>query len=227
MPIEMKPAPQVPYKMGDQYIFMDLTQRLFRERILLITGYITSDIANNLIAILLYLRNEDSTKSITLYCNGVGGEVRSTMALYDTIESLKEGGMGVSTLNLGFSVGMGAFLCSAGTPGRRYALPNARFLMQKQGLMEFPVRGQASDIALEVSQIMKQNRAVTTELSKMTGQTSSKLDKDLSRDFYLTAEEAVEYGLIDKVLEPQGVGWESDGKGDSGMGEFDSGQKFQ
>ena len=84
-----------------------------------------------------------------------------------------------------------------------------------------------SDIALEVSQIMKQNRAVTTELSKMTGQTSSKLDKDLSRDFYLTAEEAVEYGLIDKVLEPQGIGWESDGKGDSGMGKFDSGQKFQ
>ena len=97
--------------MGDQHIFMDLTQRLFRERILLITGYITSDIANNLIAILLYLRNEDATKPVTLYCNGVGGEGRSTMALYDTIESLKEGGMGVSTLNLGFSVGMGAFLC--------------------------------------------------------------------------------------------------------------------
>jgi len=213
--------------MDGQYIMMDISQRLFRERILIVSQFITSDVANNLIAILLYLRNEDSTKPITLYCNFPGGELQPTLALYDTLMQCKEGGMKVSTLNMGISIGMGAFLCSAGSKGRRFALPNARFLMQKTGLMQYPVRGQATSIALEVSQILKSNKKVISELSKLTGQSVSRLEKDLKRDFYLDAAEAVEYGLIDKVLEPMGLGYEGDGIGEVELGGFISGEKYQ
>ena len=97
---------------------MDITSRLFRERILFLTQYITPDVANNLIAILLYLRNEDSTKPITLYCNFPGGELVPTMALYDTLQQCKAGGMPVSVLNMGSLAGLGCFVAAAGSPGR-------------------------------------------------------------------------------------------------------------
>ena len=121
--------------------------------------------------------------------------MKPTMAVYDTIQSLD---CEVETLNLGLATGMGAFLCAAGTKGLRYALPNARFLLQKTGLDD-PFQGQASDIGLKVADNVADNQRMAKALAQMTGNTYEKVSQDLERDFYLSAFEAREYGLVDKV----------------------------
>jgi len=208
---------QVPYMIPGtgQYQFISISQAFFRERVLFINRPITTSVSNELIAILLYLRNEDKDKPITLYCNIPGGERTPTMALYDTIEACKKD-CSITTLNLGFCAGLGALITASGSPGRRYALPNSRFLLTT-GQPGEVVRGQAEDIKEEVMQKVKMNDRVEEVIARLTGRERGRVKKDFRRDFYLDAKEAKEYGIIDKVL----MAGEDEDNGEAvGMGKF-------
>lgn len=207
----------VPYMIPGtgQYQFISISQAFFRERVLFVNQPITTSVSNELIAILLYLRNDDRSKPITLYCNIPGGDRTPTMALFDTIEACKKD-CTITTLNLGFVAGLGALITGAGTKGRRYALPNARFLLTTAMPGEV-VQGQAEDIKNEITQKIKMNDAVEDVISKVTGRQRELIKKDFRRDFYLNAEEAAEYGIIDKVLYPSSEGTDV---GEVRLGEF-------
>ena len=180
-------------------MFVDIYQRLYRDRIMLVGNFLDEEQANSLIAVLLYLRFEDPKKPISIYFNVPGALMKPCLAVYDTLQTLE---CPVTTVNLGLATGMGAFLCGAGTKGCRYALPNARFLMQRTGLDD-PFQGQASDIGLVVRENLRDNDRMEKALVKMTGNSIDVIQQDMKRDFYLSAHEAVQYGLIDKVLIPQ------------------------
>lgn len=209
-------TPMVPWQPpGQEYAqFVDIYSRLYRDRIMLIGNFIDEEAANNIISILLYLKKESKDDKITLYFNVPGALLRPALAVYDVIQQCAED-CEVSTLNLGMATGMGAFLCGAGTKGLRCAMPNSRFLLQRTG-MDRPFQGQASDIGLEVQNLKKANDRMEMELAKMTGHPISKIRQDLKRDFYLSSEEAVAYGLIDHVLIPdvgkgyKEIQWERD-----------------
>lgn len=194
-------VPQVPYQPpgSDQHMFVDIYQRLYRDRILLVGSFLDEEQANQLIAVLLYLRFEDPKKPISIYMNVPGALMKPCLAVYDTLQTLE---CPITTVNLGLATGMGAFLCGAGTKGMRYALPNARFLMQRTGLDD-PYQGQASDIKLVVQENLRDNDRMERAMVKMTGRSLEEIQKDTKRDFYLSSTEAVQYGLIDKVLIPQ------------------------
>ena len=202
-PMTMMPqgVPQVPYQPpgSDSTMFVDIYQRLYRDRIMLVGNFLDEEQANSLIAVLLYLRFEDPKKPISIYFNVPGALMKPCLAVYDTLQTLD---CPVTTVNLGLATGMGAFLCGAGTKGMRYALPNARFLMQRTGLDD-PYQGQASDIGLTVTENLRDNDRMEKALVKMTGNSIDVIQQDMKRDFYLSAHEAVQYGLIDKVLIPQ------------------------
>jgi len=199
---------------------------MFRDRILYISRYIDNEAANQIISTMLYLRKEDSTAPITLYLNVPGADLRPALALYDLLVQTRQN-CEITTVNLALCTGMGAFLCGAGTKGRRCAMPNSRFLLHRTGL-ERPFQGQASDIGLEVANIKKANDKMELELSKLTGQPLSQIVEDLKRDFYLTSDEAVRYGLIDKVLLPAPRKRSTTGKDvDLGTFEGEDVQKFQ
>jgi len=205
-PVTMMPqsVPQVPYRPpgSESDMWVDIYQRLYRDRILLVGNFLDEEQANSLIATLLYLRFDDPRKEISIYFNVPGALMKPCLAVYDTLQSLE---CPVTTVNLGLATGMGAFLCGAGTKGQRFALPNARFLMQRTGLDD-PYQGQASDIGLIVRENLRDNDRVEKALVKMTGNPLSQIQEDMRRDFYLSAHEAVQYGLIDKVLIPQRKG---------------------
>jgi len=175
-----------------------ISQRLMRDRILLLGNFLDEEQSNRILAILLYLQKEDPEKQIDIYINVPGALLKPTFALYDSIKQLS---CPVMTVNMGLATGMAAFLCGAGTKGKRFAFPNARFLLQKTGLDD-PYQGQATDIGLKVADNIKDNQRVARQLAEMTGQSAEKVLTDLDRDFYLSAFEAREYGLIDKVLLP-------------------------
>lgn len=195
-------TPMVPWQPpGQEYSqWVDINSRLARDRILLIGNFIDEEAANSIISTILYLRKDSKDAKISLYLNSPGGLLRPSLAVYDLICQCRDDCI-VSTLNLGLSTGMGALLCGAGTPGHRSAMPNSRFLLQRIG-MEKPFQGQASDIGLEVKSVKGSNDRLEMELAKMTGQTVSRIRNDMKRDFYLSSEEAVTYGLIDNVLLP-------------------------
>lgn len=195
-------SPMVPWQPpGQEYSqWVDINSRLARDRIMLIGNFIDEEAANSIISTILYLRNENKDDKISLYINSPGGILRPSLAVYDLICQCRDDCI-VSTLNLGLSTGMGALLCGAGTKGYRSAMPNSRFLLQRIG-MDKPFQGQASDIGLEVKNVKANNDRLEMELAKMTGQTVSKVRSDMKRDFYLSSEEAVTYGLIDNVLLP-------------------------
>mmetsp|Transcript_36325 Transcript_36325/g.53228 ORF Transcript_36325/g.53228 Transcript_36325/m.53228 type:complete len:318 (-) Transcript_36325:327-1280(-) len=228
-PIKMpSTTPMVPYKPpGSDYAqFIDIYSRMYRERTMLIGKFIDESEANNIISILLYLRKEDPEGPISLYFNVPGSIMRPGLAVYDLINQMKQT-MEISTVNLGLCSGMGALLAGAGTKGKRSAMPNSRFLLQRTG-MDTPFRGQASDIGLEVANLKRSNDNLEFELSKMTGQSVERIQNDLKRDFYLSSEEAVRYGLIDKVLLPSPRKRASEG-GPTDLGTFegDDDQKYQ
>jgi len=198
-------VPRVPYKApGEQgYQFLDIWTRLQRERILYIGQDLDDEFANQMVAVLLTLQNEDATKPVQIYFNCPGGEVRAGFAVYDTMVNCN---FDISTLNLGIAASISGFLCGAGTPGQRMALPNARFLLQNPKLEDMGLSqvlyGQASDVKIEAEEILRMRQKVYRGLMQFTGRTYEQIRKDLTRDLYLTAPEAVEYGLIDKVLLP-------------------------
>lgn len=172
----------------------DIFSRLLRERIIFVTGEVNDQMADLVIAQLLFLESEDPKKDIQLYINSPGGSVSAGLAIYDTMQYVKPD---VSTICVGMAASMGAILLTSGTKGKRYALPNADTLIhQPLG----GAQGQASDIEIHAKNILKKRELLNKILSERTGQPLEKIERDTDRDFILTAEEAKEYGLIDEVI---------------------------
>ena len=172
----------------------DIYSRLLKERIIFLGGSIDSDVANLVVAQLLFLASEDPKKDISFYINSPGGHVSAGLAILDTMNHIQPA---VSTTCVGMAASMGAVLLSAGAKGKRYALPNAEVMIhQPRGGAE----GVASDIEITAKQILKLRERLNKILAKNTGQKIEKIEKDVDRDFFMTAEEAVKYGVVDKVL---------------------------
>lgn len=172
----------------------DIYSRLLKERIIFLGGPISDEVANLVIAQMLYLQSEDPKKDISLYINSPGGSVTSTLAMVDTMNHIQPN---VSTVCVGMAASGGAILLSAGEKGKRYALPNAEVMIhQPHGGAE----GQATDIAITAKHILGIRDRLNRMLAKNTGQSLKKIETDVERDFFMTAEEALKYGIIDKVL---------------------------
>jgi ATP-dependent Clp protease, protease subunit len=190
-------VPSVPYRLpGEQYSrWIDIYSRLFRERILFLGGEINDELANNIVAYMLYLDSEDPGKDIVLYINSPGGVITSGMSIYDTMQHIKSD---VVTICVGLAASMGSFLLAAGTKGKRLALPHSRIMIhQPSG----GTRGQATDIEIEAREIIRVRHHLNQIYAENTGQQISKIEKDMDRDFFLSAQEAMDYGLIDRVIE--------------------------
>ncbi|PSO51409.1 MAG: ATP-dependent Clp protease proteolytic subunit [Cyanobacteria bacterium QH_8_48_120] len=192
-------VPRVPYRLpGQPYSdWVSIYDRLYRERIIFLGRGINDGLANQVIAVMLYLDSEDPGKPIYLYINSPGGSVSAGMAIYDTIQHVKSE---VVTICVGIAASMGAFLLSAGNPGKRLALPHSRIMIH-QPMGGTPGSRQASDIEIEANEILRIRGSLNEILAKQTGQTLEKIEKDTDRDFFMSAEEAKEYGLIDRVIE--------------------------
>ncbi|MEK7091761.1 MAG: ATP-dependent Clp protease proteolytic subunit [Patescibacteria group bacterium] len=172
----------------------DIYSRLLKERIIFLGGGIDDNLANIIIAQLLFLDSEDSKKDITMYVNSPGGSVTSTLAIIDTMNAVKAD---VSTVCVGMAASGGAWVLGAGKKGKRYALPNAEMMIhQPLGGTE----GQASDIAITAKHILKTKENLIKMMSAFTGKPIAQIEKDVDRDFYLSAEEAKKYGLVDEVI---------------------------
>ncbi len=172
----------------------DIFSRLLEERIVFLAGSVTDMNANVVIAQMLYLASKDSKRDIKLYINSPGGSVTAGLAIYDTMQFLK---CPVSTISIGLTASMAAVLLAAGTKGKRFALPNAEILLHQ---VAGGAQGQAADIEITAKQIVKMKAKLNEILSVHAGQPIDKVEKDTDRDFYLTAEEAKKYGLIDEVI---------------------------
>ena len=176
----------------------DIYSRLLEDRIVFISGEITDDTANTVIAQLIFLEAKDSDKDISVYINSPGGSVTAGLAIYDTMQSIK---CDVSTICVGMAASMGAFLLSSGTKGKRYALPNSEVMIhQPLG----GAQGQASDIVITANHIQKTKEKLATILAQNCNQTFEKVMQDTDRDNYLSAQDALEYGLIDKIFYKRG-----------------------
>ena len=172
----------------------DIFSRLLRERIIFLGEEIDDELANSVVAQLLLLDSENPEKDIMMYINSPGGVITAGMAIYDTMNHIRAD---VCTICLGEAASMGAFLLSGGTKGKRMALPSARIMIhQPLG----GAQGQATDIEIEAKEILRMKKELNTLLAKHTGQTLEKIYADTERDNYMSAQEAVEYGLIDKVI---------------------------
>jgi ATP-dependent Clp protease protease subunit len=194
-------VPRVPYQMpGQPYTdWINIYDRLYRERIIFLGRGINDALANQIIAILLYLDSEDSTKPIYIYINSPGGSVTAGMAIYDTMQHIKSE---VVTICVGLAASMGAFLLTAGAKGKRLALPHARIMIhQPLG----GARGQATDIEIEAKEILRIRKLLNQIMAERSGQSVEKIQKDTDRDYFMSAQEALEYGLIDKVIEERPV----------------------
>jgi ATP-dependent Clp protease protease subunit len=191
-------VPSVPYRLpGSQYErWIDIYTRLSQERIIFLGQEVNDSIANRIVAFLLYLDSEDPSKPIYLYINSPGGSVTAGMAIYDTMQYIKSE---VITICVGLAASMGAFLLAAGSPGKRLALPHARIMIHQP--MGGTGRRQATDIEIEAKEILRIRRQLNEIMAQRTGQTIDKIAKDTDRDYFMSAAEAVEYGLIDKVIE--------------------------
>lgn len=173
----------------------DIYSRLLEDRIIFLGSAIDDEMANLVIAQLLYLSAEDQTKEISLYVNSPGGSVNAGLAIYDTIQYIQNP---VSTIAIGIAASMAAVILTAGEKGRRYSLPNSRILLhQPMG----GVQGQAADIEIHAKEILKTRERLSAIIAKHTGQSVEKVSQDSDRDFWMSAEEAMKYGIIDSVIE--------------------------
>jgi ATP-dependent Clp protease protease subunit len=172
----------------------DIYSRLLKERVIFLVGPVNEMSANLVVAQLLFLESENPDKDIYLYINSPGGSVTAGMAIYDTMQFIKPD---VSTLCIGQAASMGALLLTAGAPGKRYSLPNSRMMIH-QPLGGF--QGQASDIEIHAKEILYLRQKLNEILAKHTGQTVKAIEKDTDRDNFMSAEQSVKYGLVDKVL---------------------------
>jgi ATP-dependent Clp protease protease subunit len=172
----------------------DIYSRLLKERIIFLGGLISDPVANTVIAQLLFLEHEDPKKDIKLYINSPGGSVTAGMAIYDTMQYVKPD---VSTMCVGIAASMGAFLLAAGQSGKRFALPNSEILLHQ---VMGGVEGQAIEVEIAAKQIIKTKQRLNQLLAKHTKQSLLKIEKDTDRDFWLSAEEAKAYGVIDEII---------------------------
>lgn len=176
----------------------DIFSRLLKERVVFIVGPIEDHVANLVVAQLLFLESENPDKDIHLYINSPGGVITSGLSIFDTMRFIKPD---VSTMCIGQAASMGAFLLGAGTKGKRFALPNARVMIhQPSG----GAQGQASDIEIQAREILFLRERLNRMMSEFTGQPIDKIERDVERDFFMSAESAKEYGLIDHILAERG-----------------------
>jgi ATP-dependent Clp protease protease subunit len=184
---------------GDLGTDVDIFRRLLKERIVFIGSAIDQNTANLVCSQLILLESEDREKDISVYINSPGGLVTDGLAIYDTMQYVK---CDIRTICVGLAASMGQFLLSSGTPGKRLALPHSRILMhQPSGAMQ----GQASDIAIQAEQIIYLKRMMAERIAFHTGQTVERIEADSDRDRWFTAEEALEYGFIDQVIQQAGL----------------------
>ena len=190
-------TPSVPYRLpGSQYErWVDIYTRFGVERILFLGGEVNDGVANALVAQMLYLDSDDSSKPIYLYINSPGGSVTAGLAIYDTIQYIKSD---VVTICVGLAASMGAFLLAAGTKGKRVALPHSRIMIHQP--LGGTAQRQASDIEIEAREILRMKDQLNKQLADMSGQTIEKITKDTDRDYFLSADDAKAYGLIDRVI---------------------------
>lgn len=173
----------------------DIYSRLLEDRIIFLSGEINDAVANSVVAQLIYLEGKNPDKDIYLYINSPGGSVSAGLAIYDTLNYIK---CDVSTICIGLAASMGAFLLSSGTKGKRFALPNSEIMIhQPLG----GTQGQASDIEIQARHMQKIKQKINRILSENTSQPLEKIEKDTDRDFYMSADEAVNYGLVDKIFD--------------------------
>ncbi len=191
-------TPSVPYRLpgGTYEQWISIYERLFRERIIFLTEEVDDGIANAIVAYMLYLDSEDPTKPIYLYINSPGGSVTAGMAIYDTMQYIKSE---VVTICVGLAASMGAFLLNAGSKGKRLALPHSRIMIhQPSGGVG---RRQATDIEIEAVRIVQVRKELNELMAMHSGKSVEEIEKDSDRDFFMSAAEAKEYGLIDRVIE--------------------------
>ena len=172
----------------------DIYSRLLKDRIIFLGSDVNPHTANLVVAQLLFLQNEDPKKPIYLYINSPGGSVYDGMAIFDTIQHIKNE---VHTVGIGLQASMGAFLLSSGTKGKRSLLPHAKVMIHQPSS---GTRGKVSDMEIDLEESLKLKKLLNEILAKNTGQKLSKIEKDVDRDYWMTAEEAVKYGLADKVI---------------------------
>ncbi|MBP1969423.1 ATP-dependent Clp protease protease subunit [Virgibacillus natechei] len=173
----------------------DIYSRLLKDRIIMLGSGIDDNVANSIVAQLLFLEADDPDKDISLYINSPGGSITAGMAIFDTMQFIKPN---VSTICTGMAASMGAFLLAAGEKGKRYALPNSEVMIhQPLG----GTQGQATDIEIHAKRIVEMKRKMNVILAERTGQPMEVVERDTERDNFMTAEKSVEYGLIDKILE--------------------------
>ncbi|MCU0526317.1 MAG: ATP-dependent Clp protease proteolytic subunit [Elainella sp. Prado103] len=178
--------------------WINIYDRLFRERIIFMAEEVDDAMANAIVAYMLYLDSDDQTKPISLYINSPGGSVTAGMAIYDTMQHIKSE---VVTICVGLAASMGAFLLAAGTKGKRFALPHARIMIHQP--LGGVGRSQATDIEIEAKQILRVRRELNELMAFHTGKSIEQIEKDTDRDYFMSAQEAMEYGLIDRVIADQ------------------------
>ena len=176
----------------------DIFSRLLKDRIIFLGTPVNDQVANTIIAQLLYLESEDPDKEISLYINSPGGSVTAGLAIYDTMQYVRPK---VSTICLGQAASMGALLLTAGAKGRRLSLPNSRVLIHQP--MMGGLSGQASDIDIQAREILKLREKLNEILVKHTGQSLDKIERDTDRDYFMSADEAKAYGIVDEVFQPR------------------------
>ena len=172
----------------------DIYSRLLEDRVVFLSGPVTNELANLVVAQLIYLESKDPTKDISLYINSPGGEVTAGMAIYDTMKYIR---CDVSTICIGMAASMGAFLLSSGTKGKRFALPNSEIMIHQ---VLGGSQGQASDVEIQTKQLLKIKRKLNKLLAENVGKPIEQVERDTDRDNYLTAEEAKDYGIVDQVF---------------------------
>ena len=172
----------------------DIYSRLLEDRVVFLSGQITNELANLVVAQLIYLESKDPTKDISLYINSPGGEVTAGLAIYDTMKYIR---CDVSTICIGMAASMGAFLLSSGTKGKRFALPNSEIMIHQ---VLGGSQGQASDVEIQTRQLLKIKQKLNKLLAENVGKPVEVVERDTDRDNYLTAEEAKDYGIVDQVF---------------------------
>ncbi len=190
----MSYIPYVVEKTGRGERSYDIYSRLLKDRIIMLSGEVNDQVASTIVAQMLFLEAEDPEKDIYFYINSPGGVVTAGMAMFDTMNYIRPD---VATICIGQAASMGSFLLSAGTKGKRFALPHARIMIhQPLG----GAQGQASDIAIQAKEILRMKAELNDILAKNTGQNIKTIEKDTDRDYFMSAQESLEYGLIDEVL---------------------------
>ncbi|MGI5901099.1 MAG: ATP-dependent Clp endopeptidase proteolytic subunit ClpP [Desulfitobacteriia bacterium] len=176
----------------------DIYSRLLKDRIIFLGGPINEGVANLVVAQLLFLEAEDPEKDVFLYINSPGGSITAGMAIYDTMQYIRAD---VQTICIGMAASMGAFLLAAGAKGKRIALPNSEILIHQPLIAGSGLSGQATEIEIHAKHLLKIKEKLNKILAEKTGQPLEKIERDTDRDYFMSAEEALEYGLVDKILE--------------------------